>query len=182
MTLARLETIEGWLTANEARCLYDAAQAARLGLVEIGSYRGKSTVALALGARDGQQAPFWAIDPHAPFDAGGAWDFGPADRAALLRNLLGCGVAEDVQIVMLPSLAAACGWWQPIDLLFIDGDHSEAGTLADWRAWSPWLAAGGLALLHDREQPGPAAVLASLDMTRFERLVDVDGLARVRRL
>jgi predicted O-methyltransferase YrrM len=180
MTLAQTETIEGWLTANEAQCLHDAAQSARLGVVEIGSYRGRSTVALALGA--GGRVPFWAIDPHDTFDASGAWTFGPDDRTALLRNLLDCGVAADIHVVMLPSVAAACGWWQPLDLLFIDGDHSEAGTLADWRAWSPWLAAGGLALLHDREQPGPAAVLASLDMTRFERLVDVDGLARVRRL
>lgn len=37
----------------------------------------------------------------------------------------------------------------PIDLLFIDGDHSLAGTLADLRLYRPLVAPGGLIAFHD---------------------------------
>lgn len=31
----------------------------------------------------------------------------------------------------------------PIDLLFIDGDHSKEGTWADWNRWTKWVRPGG---------------------------------------
>lgn len=179
--LAPALALEGWLTPAEAACLYEAARTASQGIVEIGSYRGRSTVVLALGARAGQGAPLWAVDPHEHFDAGGAWRFGPQDRAALLANLARTGVAADVRLVMLDSLTVAAGWRKPLDVLFIDGDHSLKGVTADWLLWSRWLAPGGLALLHDRLEVGPAAVLADLDEAIYERLPDVDGLACLRR-
>ena len=37
----------------------------------------------------------------------------------------------------------------PVDFVFIDGDHSEDGLLADWRAWSPLVEPGGIVALHD---------------------------------
>jgi predicted O-methyltransferase YrrM len=37
----------------------------------------------------------------------------------------------------------------PVDFVFIDGDHSEAGLLADWDAWSPLVEPGGIVALHD---------------------------------
>jgi predicted O-methyltransferase YrrM len=36
-----------------------------------------------------------------------------------------------------------------VDFIFIDGDHSEQGLLADWRAWSPLVEPGGIVALHD---------------------------------
>lgn len=47
---------------------------------------------------------------------------------------------------------------RPVDVLFIDGDHSYAGTLADWRMYSPLVRAGGLVLFHDIRCPGEEAV------------------------
>jgi predicted O-methyltransferase YrrM len=38
---------------------------------------------------------------------------------------------------------------RPIDLLFIDGDHSFAGALADFRAYGPHVRDGGLIVFHD---------------------------------
>ena len=37
----------------------------------------------------------------------------------------------------------------PVDFVFIDGDHSEAGLLADWRAWSPLVEPSGIVALHE---------------------------------
>lgn len=36
-----------------------------------------------------------------------------------------------------------------IDLLFIDGDHSIEGVLADWKAYSPLLSEHAIVVMHD---------------------------------
>jgi len=38
---------------------------------------------------------------------------------------------------------------QPLDLLFIDGDHSKIGCTEDFRLYSPFVRDGGLILFHD---------------------------------
>ena len=38
---------------------------------------------------------------------------------------------------------------EPVDLLFIDGDHSYSGEMADYRAYEPFVRAGGIIALHD---------------------------------
>ena len=40
-------------------------------------------------------------------------------------------------------------WDRPIDFLFIDGDHSEAGVSADIYKYTPFVKAGGCVFLHD---------------------------------
>jgi predicted O-methyltransferase YrrM len=38
---------------------------------------------------------------------------------------------------------------RPIDLLFIDGDHTYDGVRADWRMYGPLVRFGGLVAFHD---------------------------------
>ena len=59
-----ISNIGGWLQKEEALFLYKLAQEVQGGLkiVEIGSYEGKSTISLALGA--GSNVQVIAIDPH----------------------------------------------------------------------------------------------------------------------
>jgi hypothetical protein len=60
-------------------------------------------------------------------------------------------------------------WREPVDLVFIDGDHSEAGCRLDWELWSPFVAPGGVVLFHDASGPdalpGPRAVFEALFRT-----------------
>jgi cephalosporin hydroxylase len=58
-----------------------------------------------------------------------------------------------------------------IDLLFIDGDHSEEGCLKDWEEWSPYVRVGGYVMFHDArlfpggwpiESDGPVKVVNKL--------------------
>lgn len=49
-------------------------------------------------------------------------------------------------------------WKAPIDLLFIDGDHSYPTVRADFDQWVPHVRPGGVILLHDsRRAPGTPA-------------------------
>lgn len=47
---------------------------------------------------------------------------------------------------------------RPIDVLFIDGDHTLEGCLSDWRMYSPLVRPGGLVLIHDIVCAGEEAV------------------------
>lgn len=38
---------------------------------------------------------------------------------------------------------------EPIDFLFLDGDHTEEGVFKDWEIYSPLVKKGGLIALHD---------------------------------
>jgi len=37
----------------------------------------------------------------------------------------------------------------PVDFVFIDGEHTYEGLRADWEAWAPLVAGGGVVALHD---------------------------------
>src|SRR5689334_109736 len=63
----KTKSIGGWLSKNEADFLYNQSKTIpRDGvIVEIGSWKGRSTVCLGLGAKDGNGTRIVAIDPHA---------------------------------------------------------------------------------------------------------------------
>ncbi len=48
-------SIPGWLTVNEAQVLYDVARKTRGGLLEVGTFLGRSTSVLCEGIRDAGQ-------------------------------------------------------------------------------------------------------------------------------
>jgi len=47
------------------------------------------------------------------------------------------------------SEQAAAGWSAPVDLVFVDGDHSEAACRLDWQLWHPFVEPGGVIAFHD---------------------------------
>lgn len=40
-------------------------------------------------------------------------------------------------------------WYQPVDMVFIDGDHSYEGCKGDIEAWLPNIKPGGILAVHD---------------------------------
>jgi predicted O-methyltransferase YrrM len=153
--LAQVAATDGQMTDDEAACLYTLAREAAGGcIVEIGSFHGKSTVALALGTRGGAGLRVYAVDPFMPFTGLLGGRFGPEDKTVLLRNLLLADVADRVWLLHLGSTQAARGWQEPIALLWVDGDHSEPAVRADLAAWGPFVAPGGVVALHDSLDPG----------------------------
>jgi predicted O-methyltransferase YrrM len=44
---------------------------------------------------------------------------------------------------------------KPVDVLFIDGDHSYEGVLTDWLLYHPLVKKGGLVAFHDAMLTGP---------------------------
>jgi len=119
-------------------------------ILEIGSFKGKSTVGLATVAARYGLRPVVAVDPHtAPSvtdpNLGGkasSWD----DFQAALRT---AGVVAAVEVHRAFSHDLASGWSRPIRLLWIDGEHTYAGAKADLDQFRGHVAAGGIVALHD---------------------------------
>lgn len=130
-----------WLLHGLARSLQPET------CVEIGSAQGWSACHIGLALRENVRGKLYAIDPHLPT----LWnDQNAVDSLPTLqRNLRRCGVERYVEIVRSTSEEAARNWSHPIDLLFIDGDHSYEGVKRDWTLFSPHLACFGVTVFHD---------------------------------
>lgn len=146
--------VDGWMTHGQARALYDAAARVPSGgrIVEIGSFRGRSTIVLASAAADGVEIV--AIDPHAGNDRGpqeidGFADAASEDHDVFLANLAAAGVAGRVRHVRAFSDVAHAEVVDPIDVLYVDGAHRYAPARADIRDWGRRVADGGTLLIHD---------------------------------
>jgi len=144
---------EGWLTDAQASRLRERAAAAGAGtIVEIGSFRGRSTIVLAGAAAEG--AGIVAIDPHAGSDRGpqeiGADSLrGEADHVAFHANLAAAGVADRVRHVRKMSAEALGDVDGPLALLYVDGAHRFGPARDDIARWGARVAPGGTMLVHD---------------------------------
>jgi predicted O-methyltransferase YrrM len=148
-----VDDVDGWMTEGQGRTLFEAAAACPAGgrIVEIGSFRGRSTIVLALAAP--ADATVTAIDPHAGNDRGpqeieGYADDAQADHTAFVGNLSRAGVLERVEHLRTYS-NDALGAVGAIDVLYIDGAHRYAPALADIRQWGAKVVDGGTMLIHD---------------------------------
>jgi hypothetical protein len=184
--LKTILSVEGKISPSECWLLFELASQALSGcIIDIGSYRGRSTVALALGSLTGSQVSVYAIDPHEPFKGAHGGSFGPKDRIAFFRNVLRTGVGEVVCPVDLSSEVIVQGWNREVALLWIDGDHTFEATKRDFECWEPFVVKGGVIGLHDSISPnlGPSQVIAkALSTGRFERIAQVDLTTVLKKL
>lgn len=151
---AALEGVEGWFSADQVvRVAARAAEVRPPGrIVEIGSFRGRSMIAIARAAPEGVE--IHAIDPHAGNDRGpreieGFADAADEDSAVFEANLRRAGVRERVRYVREFSQHAHDAIAGRIDLLHIDGAHRLGPARDDIRAWGARVAPGGVMLVHD---------------------------------
>ena len=156
---------------RDVALLVAAASGARRA-VEIGVYEGSS--ALALCRVLGPEAQLHLIDPFGRHPDALPQGWGATEWAT--RRVVGRAAARKgprLHWHVALSHEVAAGWSESLDLVFIDGDHSEAGVQTDWEDWSPHVAEGGRVVFHDaragreggRGLPGPTAVVDRLVRT-----------------
>ncbi len=133
------------LTVDERVLLYrlGCEQPSGACLVEIGSYLGASACFLAAAARAVHGRAFcvdtWQNDAMSEGGRDTFDDFVQNTHmyAAWITPLRG------------ESISVAHTFSHPIDLLFVDADHSYPAVKADLSAWAPKVRAGGWIVLHD---------------------------------
>lgn len=144
--------VEGWLTDAEAQYLYQAAKNCRGDgvIVEVGSWKGKSTIWLAKGSKAGNNVKIYAIDPHTGSSV-------HRDKYGKVRtldefqaNIKRANVADIIVPLVKTSQDAEQDWHgKPVELLWIDGDHDYEMVALDLTLWSQYLIEGGTIAFHD---------------------------------
>jgi hypothetical protein len=162
--LARVRPIEGWLEDEEASLLIQAVlhavQLQSAGLVEVGSYCGKASLAIALTLKT-RKSPqkLHAVDTFEGIlsvPGGRVMRNGPT-LEKFARTLAAGGVRRQVKVH--PCRSSQVNWDQPLSLLLIDGLHDGLNLRADFQAFGSWIVPGGLALFHDCTPTFPSVVV-----------------------
>lgn len=182
--VADVYKIPGMLTDGEVDFLYRLGQVNHCAgvIVEIGSFKGKSTIALARGAAATHKAQVYAIDPHRIQPEEGYLE---DTEAAFLANLKKGGVENQVVPMMMTSDAAVKGWDKPVRLLWIDGDHRYEPSKLDFTLWEPYVVEGGIVAMHDTiRKQGPKRVLWEyvFGSGRFQEIAIVDNITAMRKV
>jgi hypothetical protein len=184
--VAKALAVEGQTSPEECLLLYRyASEADGRAVVEVGSYRGRSTAALALGARAAaSETPVFAVEPHERFTGILGGEYGPNDRIAFFGNLLDAGVVDMVRLVNLSSETVTPGWRKPIYFLWVDGDHTYEGVKRDFECWEPHVVTEGFVAFHDSTDPniGPIKLIRELVATGAWEIVEqLHGTTVLRR-
>jgi len=149
-----VSTTTGYLSEREARFLMAAAALAPAEgkNLEIGSFKGRSTVGIAYVTRELGLGKVVAVDPHTS-PASTDPDLKRAGQTTsyddFVTNLRTAGVFERVEIKRAYSHDLAREWKDPLRLLWIDGDHTYEGAKADLDMFKPFLQPGAIVAMHD---------------------------------
>lgn len=152
------QDLEGLIPHELGIALYELAWEVPGGeaVVELGSFKGKSTCYLASGARAGYGAHVWAFDPwDLPGNITGR--FGFAEKStyeAFLSQVANAGLESQITATKQFGAVAAEEWeGPPVGLLYIDGDHREESVREDFWAWLPHLVPGSKVAFDDLDTP-----------------------------
>jgi predicted O-methyltransferase YrrM len=141
--LAQVERIPGWLRPEDAEKLYELSYATNGPLLEIGTYRGKSTVLMAKAIKDaGHKTVLYTIDVDRTAQQAGAAEaqtHAVADVIVFIRGTVA-------------AFARAYPHARP-SLTFVDGDHTRAGVDRDLAVLEHLVPTNGLLLFHDFHDP-----------------------------
>jgi hypothetical protein len=148
----RAMAVEGWMKESELAWLYETARSLPPGsrIVEVGCWKGRSTVALCEGLSASTGSLLWAVDTFLgdPGVAHTVGDFDPAAVASAFEaNTAGY---ESLTLLRAESTQAAAAFEDgSLEWVFIDADHTYGAVIEDIRTWSPKLRPGGLISGHD---------------------------------
>lgn len=136
-----LRPFVGQHTAAEHATLQSWAQGHKT-LVEIGVAEGVS--ALALREAMSPDGRLYLIDPY-HLSRSRSLNF---TKRSAHKIVASCSRGQAIWLEKF-SQDVAKDWSAPVDLLVIDGDHSEAGVERDWNDWSTFVKRGGVVIFHD---------------------------------
>lgn len=177
--------VDGWLSPTEADRLAALASLVPAAgtIVEIGTYRGRATAALAIGAQQ-SGCRLISIDHYAGVAGVDAdWSSSPAlvehNLAHVLAGRARPGWSADLRAAASADVAGDWPAGELVDLLFIDGSHDQQSVEHDLAAWWGHVAPAGTVALHDYcagHGAGVMAAVAPYISSRRARLVGHAGL------
>ncbi len=152
----RENNIKGWMSVEELDFLYDAALEMK-SIVELGSYLGRSTVALAEGCKGG----IFAVD-HWNWTEGLGLEMDGTEYEQFKEN------TKDFNniIVLKVTTQEASKHFAKVDMVFIDADHRYEAVKQDIETWLPRTHI--LLCGHDYDEEGVKKAV--------DELIDIDSV------
>jgi predicted O-methyltransferase YrrM len=172
--------------------LYDLAKRSQYPILEFGCLRGRSTLCLAQGSKDGNQVPVHAIDPFA-FDPTRAltteeeklyrpgYDPVAFNISIFDKHMREAGVENLVTAHTMSLMDFS--FEQPINLLFVDANKKREGLNHLWAKFWKRLVPGGWFCVHDfkwdtSKEPGAKK---GLKFRHIKEWFDLDLYPRIGR-
>jgi predicted O-methyltransferase YrrM len=142
------DSIDGHLTFRERNFIFmlGAIKTAMGEVLEIGSFKGRSTFLLWKGAQLAGDKKIFAVDPltlPAETDPKESKEI----KEEFYNNIKNFGVMVDFSEMLSEELANK--WQKPLRLLWIDGDHTYIGAQKDFLNFAKFLQPGAIIAFHD---------------------------------
>jgi predicted O-methyltransferase YrrM len=158
--LDSMEAVDGWFYRSEGELLCKSLMRSMVKLqgnaiVEIGSYLGRSTIALGLTIKMAESdLKVYAIDPHEGVVTypGGPEQLSPTFEG-FRKNIEAAGISDIV--VPIIKKAHEVVWDRPISFMFIDGLHDYKSVSGDFRNFEKWVVPDGWVAFHDYAENWP---------------------------
>jgi len=135
------QQIDGWLSPDEGAALQLIARGKTV--LEIGSLLGRSTVCMASVA-----SRVIAVDPH-DGSAIRTKRKGQDTLPEFTANINAAGVADRITVIRSRVQDVTAWPVDSFDVVFIDGEHTEAACSRDLQIALSSLAPGGVIAVHD---------------------------------
>lgn len=144
--VARAAEVPGWMTLKEL-CWLSQQAMKRNSIVEVGSWMGRSTTALAASTL----GVVYAVD---------TWEGTPAEHSEIMKALTPKNLFKAFQhhtaglsnvVPIRKQSIEAAAEFNNVDMVFIDANHDYENARADILAWRDRLNDGGLLCGHDYE-------------------------------
>lgn len=167
-----MDQLEGWCTKNKASVLIDLVFMLKpTTIVEIGVWGGKSLVPMAYALKASQNGKVFGIDPWDSFASADGMDgvnydwWSSVDHEKILRGLQAkiTEFALEEQVVLIKATSEQAPIIPNIDILHIDGNHSEKASCLDVKKWVPLVRKGGLIIFDDITWGTNASAVSWLD-------------------
>lgn len=176
-----VKNVKGWTSRQTGELLWHFAancQSQEGAIVEIGSWKGRSTIWLAKGSQKGSGKKVYAVDPHTG-SAEHIEKYGSDINTYtdFLKNIEQAGVKDLVIPVRKTGAEFSKEFKNPVELIFIDGDHSYEGVCEDFKNWFPKMVEGGIMVFDDTQDwPGPRRLVKNeVFLSRYFRNVGFVG-------
>lgn len=162
--------VEGLCLEEDCFLLYSLVKDLKLkaDILEIGSFKGRVSIALAVGLKESRQdGKAYSIDANL---------FGT--KSQLLKNIERFGVKDLVIPIFTHSAKANKGWRHPLKLIWIDTDGNYFSVKCDFLLWERYLVVGGAIALS-------AAMSSKIERfvrdcivgsKRFERITNIGSI------
>lgn len=181
-----MKKLQGWCSTYKAATLMDLVWLTKPNkIVEIGVFGGKSLVPMAFAIKATGKGMVYGIDPwsaeaSAAYMEGANEEYwGTLDHDAIYHELQQKVVEFNLQkyITLIPCTSEAANPIQDIDMLHIDGNHSEECSFADVLKWVPLVRSGGLIIFDDITWHTMSRAPAWLDehCTKFLQITDEEN-------